>query len=89
MVGQSRNLLKITPPFFAVDSYEFAALDESITVGAVATEAEYMKKAPTGASDALTEKIRTDNIAVRAGMNNIYEHKPHFHEWATALPGEH
>jgi len=89
VVGQSRNLLNITPPFFAVDSYEFAALDESITVGYVATPSEYEKKVPDGASDAVRNKIEADNTLVRDGMNNIYEHKPHFHEWATALPGEH
>ena len=88
-MGKVATSLRLRLRFFAVDSYEFAALDESITVGSVATPSEYEKKVPDGASDAVRNKINQDNTAVAEGMNNIYEHKPHFHEWATALPGEH
>jgi hypothetical protein len=55
----------------AVDSYEFTALAESIAVRDVE---------PKGAAGA--EDPRDDQTLVMP-----YEHKPHFHEWATALPG--
>jgi len=55
-----------------IDSYEFTALKEHITVGEVE---------PTS-----TPKNALDN-RLDTTLNETYEHKPHFHEWATALPG--
>lgn len=54
----------------AVDSYEFTALPDAISVKAVepSTGADADKRSP-------------------ATLDGAYEHKPHFHEWATALPG--
>ena len=53
-----------------IDSYEFTALPDAISVKAVepSTGADADKRSP-------------------ATLDGAYEHKPHFHEWATALPG--
>ena len=51
----------------AVDTYEFTALNEQISVGAVMGTAE-------------TPENKT-------ALDAPFEFKPHFHEWATALPG--
>jgi len=53
-----------------IDSYEFTALKEYVTVEDVE---------PRSGAD---EDERTD-----ATLKMPFEHKPHFHEWATALPG--
>ncbi len=53
-----------------IDSYEFTALPEYVTVGQVE---------PRGAAG---EDKRDDDT-----LGKPFEHKPHFHEWATALPG--
>ena len=56
-----------------VDSYEFTALPESLTIKQVSP---------------IDKGNLTD--ADMTGPNNvdkIFEFKPHFHEWATALPG--
>ena len=53
-----------------IDSYEFTALPEYVTVGSVEPK--------TGDPD----DKRSD-----ATIAEPFEHKPHFHEWATALPG--
>tara|TARA_B100000963_G_scaffold125810_1_gene109817 strand:+ start:2565 stop:3296 length:732 start_codon:yes stop_codon:yes gene_type:complete len=53
-----------------IDSYEFTALPEYVTVEDV--------EPPSGAA----EDERT-----AATLKMPFEHKPHFHEWATALPG--
>lgn len=53
-----------------IDSYEFTALPDMISVAAV-------------------EPKTADPDDTRAfDMTKPYEHKPHFHEWATALPGQ-
>ena len=52
-----------------IDSYEFTALPDAISVKSVE---------PAGGD---ADK-RSD-----ATLNGAFEHKPHFHEWATALPG--
>ena len=37
---------------------------------------------------ALDETINVDQVTGDSNDgNNVFEHKPHFHEWATALPG--
>ena len=53
-----------------IDSYEFTALPEQISVQDVEPK--------TG--DAADQRAQ-------ATLISPYEHKPHFHEWATALPG--
>lgn len=53
-----------------IDSYEFTALPDMISVAAVE---------PAG--DAAEDGRAFD-------LTKPYEHKPHFHEWATALPGQ-
>ena len=53
-----------------IDSYEFTALPDAVTVASV--------EPPGGAGD--------DRSADT--LKAAYEHKPHFHEWATALPGQ-
>ena len=53
-----------------IDSYEFTALPEYVTVEAVEPR------------DGAAEDERTE-----ATLKMPFEHKPHFHEWATALPG--
>ena len=70
---------KSVPSFFAVDSYEFTALPETITIKEVAPLAELATKA--GATPAQ----RAAELAALG--NQPFEYKPHFHEWATALPG--
>ena len=54
-----------------VDSYEFTALPESLTCAAVSPMDD-------GANPDYTDEN---------GQPKIFEFKPHFHEWATALPG--
>ena len=54
-----------------IDSYEFTALPEQISVQDVEP------KGAAGAGDARAPET----------LIMPYEHKPHFHEWATALPG--
>jgi hypothetical protein len=54
-----------------VDSYEFTALPESLTCAAVSPMDD-------GANP---------DYADANGQPKIFEFKPHFHEWATALPG--
>jgi hypothetical protein len=54
----------------AVDSYEFTALREYVSVGDVEPE------------DGAVEDTRD-----KGALSLPFEHKPHFHEWATALPG--
>lgn len=54
----------------AVDSYEFTALREYVSVGDVEPE------------DGAVEDTRD-----KGTLSMPFEHKPHFHEWATALPG--
>jgi hypothetical protein len=53
-----------------IDSYEFTALKEYVTVEDVEPK------------DGAEEDERT-----AATLAMPFEHKPHFHEWATALPG--
>ncbi len=52
-----------------IDSYEFTALPDAISVAKV--------EPAGGAADK-----RDDDT-----LKGAFEHKPHFHEWATALPG--
>ena len=52
-----------------IDSYEFTALPDAISVKAVE---------PAGGD---VDKRSPETL------NGAFEHKPHFHEWATALPG--
>jgi len=54
-----------------IDSYEFTALPESVQVKDVE---------PKVAGDASDQRSAETLVMP-------YEHKPHFHEWATALPG--
>ena len=73
--AQDANLLRLRLPC-AVDSYEFTALPENVEVGQVE---------PKG-----TETDQNGNLVDQRGdpiLSAVYEHKPHFHEWATALPG--
>ena len=58
-----------------IDSYEFTALPDMISVAAV--------EPATNETDA--NGLRIDTRAF--DLSKPYEHKPHFHEWATALPG--
>ena len=53
-----------------IDSYEFTALPETISVEDVEPQGA------VGVDDRLPKTLTA-----------VYEHKPHFHEWATALPG--
>lgn len=53
-----------------IDSYEFTALPEYVTVAAVEPK------------DGAEEDERSAET-----LKMPFEHKPHFHEWATALPG--
>ena len=53
-----------------IDSYEFTALPDAISVKAV--------EPSTGADTDKRSQVTLDGP---------FEHKPHFHEWATALPG--
>ena len=53
-----------------IDSYEFTALPDAISVKAVE---------PASGTDA--------DKRSEATLDGKFEHKPHFHEWATALPG--
>jgi hypothetical protein len=53
-----------------IDSYEFTALPDAISVAKV--------EPPTG---------KDADKRSEATLAGPYEHKPHFHEWATALPG--
>ena len=69
-----------------VDSYEFTALPERITVQEV-SPMDMEKPIPKDMSDAMKDKILAENAALAAKANETYEFKPHFHEWATALPG--
>lgn len=54
-----------------IDSYEFTALNETISVGSVEPP-----------SDDKNLDKRTEGA-----LTQPFEYKPHFHEWATALPG--
>jgi hypothetical protein len=60
-----------------IDSYEFTALPEAIEVKDVEP------------LDTLTLDANGNRVDPRdpAMMTKAFEHKPHFHEWATALPG--
>ena len=59
-----------------IDSYEFTALPESVQVK------EVEPKGTDKNQDGSLIDPRGDKI-----LDGVYEHKPHFHEWATALPG--
>ena len=61
-----------------IDSYEFTALPEYVTVKAV--------EPPSDATDAQGRRLDQREAAI---LDKPFEHKPHFHEWATALPGTH
>jgi hypothetical protein len=71
-----------------VDPYEFTALPENISIMDVSPNNDDLRKpVPEGASDeqkAAMQKEYEDLVAIKA---NTFEFKPHFHEWATALPG--
>ena len=74
-VALSCKFLTIARANCAVDSYEFTALPDVISV-----------KSVEPSSDAVDENNK--RLDARAfDLNQPYEHKPHFHEWATALPG--
>lgn len=64
------KILTIVCANCAVDSYEFTALPDAISVSKV--------EPAGGAADK-----RDDDT-----LKGAFEHKPHFHEWATALPGQ-
>lgn len=65
-----------------VDSYEFTVLEGSIDVKSVS--GAKMREA-TG--DDVETGVRKANEEFNSKLVKIYEQKPHFHEWATALPG--
>tara|TARA_B100001057_G_scaffold326978_1_gene327271 strand:+ start:9866 stop:10594 length:729 start_codon:yes stop_codon:yes gene_type:complete len=72
----------------AVDSYEFTALPEHISIADVSPDdADLQKKIPEGASPEERARITQEYNELLALKGNTFEHKPHFHEWATALPG--
>jgi hypothetical protein len=58
-----------------IDSYEFTALPDAISVAAV--------EPASTETDANGQAVDTRAF----DLTKPYEHKPHFHEWATALPG--
>jgi hypothetical protein len=65
----------------AVDAYEFQQLPPSLAYGEVKGTALY---------DALGHVIKQPANAAygnAGGQDPTCEHKPHFHEWATATPG--
>ena len=68
--AQDANFLRLRLPC-AVDSYEFTALPEHVTVGEVEPK----------------DDGRGRTSAPSTTLASAFEHKPHFHEWATALPG--
>jgi hypothetical protein len=60
------------PPVCSVDSYEFSVMDEALShVDMIGNNAKETK----------------DGGPMPNQANQIVEHKPHFHEWATVLPG--
>ena len=61
-----------------MDSYEFTALNERITVGDVAGTAGLVKPYPEDATDDMRAKIDEE---LQALVDSPYEYKPHFHEW--------
>lgn len=71
-----------------VDSYEFTALPENITIADVSPDdADLRKPYPPNASADQMRAINEDATALAQAKQSVFEHKPHFHEWATALPG--
>ena len=62
--AQDANFLRLRLPC-AVDSYEFTALNDMVTVGEVEPK-----------DDGAAEDQRTSTT-----LTSIFEHKPHFHEW--------
>lgn len=66
-----------------MDSYEFTALDERITIRDVVggrMEA-LMKPVPEGATDEMKQQINVENQELMNRVAEPYEYKPHFHEW--------
>ena len=70
-----------------VDSYEFTALNETIMVKDVAGTDSLRKPYPENPTPGQREKVDEENRMTLSLANEPYEYKPHFHEWATALPG--
>ena len=72
-----------------VDAHEYAALKPSLKrveidpAATIGNETENAS-APPGAPDG---GYGAPGIAANAYLNEIVEHKPHFHEWASVTPG--
>ena len=81
--GPKRRNLRARARVLAVDSYEFTALNERITIGDVAggRAAALPKPVPEGATEEMKQQIEKENGELEKRMGEPYEYKPHFHEW--------
>jgi hypothetical protein len=79
--SQLRSALPDTSPcLLAVDPYEFTQLQSTLSIGEMKGTALYDAQ---GVAISQPPNAAYGNV----GQDATAEHKPHFHEWATATPG--